>query len=119
MRKRCTLCVAGTSGRWRRLSLIWPATYSFNIILALSYIVVGIILQCKPTPVPGLLNLGSKKKKGSFAYLNSVTTHVWRLGGLDLELGPYLGTQPLLVSEALHAVTVNADSYELRDGNNN
>jgi hypothetical protein len=45
--------------------LIWPATYSFNTILALRYIVVGIILECKPTPVPGLLNLDSKKKKGS------------------------------------------------------
>ncbi len=43
MRKK--LFEPGMSGRLRRMSLIWPATYSFNIILALSYIVVGIVNQ--------------------------------------------------------------------------
>ncbi len=39
----------GTSGR---LSLIWPVTYSFNITLALGYIVLGTGPDCKPAPVP-------------------------------------------------------------------
>jgi hypothetical protein len=37
--------IPGVSGRSCRMSLIWRATYSFNIILALSYIVVGIVNQ--------------------------------------------------------------------------
>ncbi len=48
--------VPGTSGSTRRttsrLTLIWPATFSFNIILALSYIVLGTGPDCKPAPVP-------------------------------------------------------------------
>ena len=52
----------GTSGRLRRMSLIWPVTYSFNITLALGYIVLGIVLDCKPTPVPRLFIIGRKKK---------------------------------------------------------
>jgi hypothetical protein len=52
----------GTAGRWCRLSLIWPVTYSFNITLALGYIVLGIVLDCKPTPVPRLFIIGSSKK---------------------------------------------------------
>ncbi len=44
------------------MSLIWPVTYSFNITLALGYIVLGIVLDCKPTPVPGLFIIGRKKK---------------------------------------------------------
>ncbi len=35
--------------------------YSFNIILAFNYIVLGTGPDCKPAPVPGLLNLGSNK----------------------------------------------------------
>jgi hypothetical protein len=34
----------------------------YNTSLALGYIVLGIVLDCKSTPVPGLLILGSKKK---------------------------------------------------------
>jgi hypothetical protein len=44
------------------MSLIWPVTYSFNITLALGYIVLGIVLDCKPTPVPRLFIIGRKKK---------------------------------------------------------
>ncbi len=44
------------------MSLIWHVTYSFNITLALGYIVLGIVLDCKPTPVPGLSILTSQKK---------------------------------------------------------
>ena len=100
----------GTSGRPGRVSLIWPATYSFNIILALSYIVVGIVLDCKPTPVPGLLILGSKKIKGSFDDARAWVTLVNLTGSL-------------LVSEALHAVNASfqipfelSDSCEFCDG---
>jgi hypothetical protein len=65
-RKRAT-----TSGRTSRLSLIWPATYSFNIILALSYIVLGMGPNCKPAPVPWLL---SKKR-----FLQSLDCVAWFL----------------------------------------
>jgi hypothetical protein len=51
----------GTSGSPKSLSLIWPVTYSFNITLALGYIVLGIVLDCKPTPVPELFIIGRKK----------------------------------------------------------
>ncbi len=62
---------AWTSGSPSSLLLIWPATYSFDIILALSYIVVGTGPDCKPAPVPWLL---SKKK-----FLQSLNCVAWLL----------------------------------------
>jgi hypothetical protein len=66
----------GTSGRLRRMSLIWPVTYSFNITLALGYIVLGTGPDCKPAPVPGLL---SEKK-----FLQSLDGVAWLLRRLEL-----------------------------------
>jgi hypothetical protein len=72
------------------MSLIWPVTYSFNITLALGYIVLGIVLDCKPTPVPRLFIIGRKKKITKLLHIienksDKETETLCRKWGIDVE----------------------------------
>jgi hypothetical protein len=56
MSKIAKFSAPGTSGSTKSLSSIWPVSYSFYIIIASTYIVLGTGPDCKPAPVPGLLS---------------------------------------------------------------
>jgi hypothetical protein len=64
---------SGTSGSTKCVSSIWPVSYCFDIIIALTYIVLGTGPNCQPAPVPGLLS------KKTFLQLESHDGVAWLL----------------------------------------